>query len=233
MKGILGKKIGMSQLFTTDGVAIPASIIEVPENIVTKIITKEKNNYNAVQLSAFDKKESRFLKPEIGHFAKANTKPKKFIREFRNLQGFKLGQVVDVSIFSAGEFVDVIGTSKGKGFAGTIKRHNQAIGPRSHGGGGGSKPIRQTGSLGDISGNKVVKGMTMPGHLGCSRVTKQSLEIIKVDKENNLLILKGSVPGPKKSFLIIKTATKKPKAKTPVSLFEISFNSNNQELNNE
>lgn len=231
MKGILAKKIGMSQLFTTDGVAIPVSIIEVPENVVTKVITKEKNDYNAIQLAAFDKKESRFRKPEIGHFAKANTKPKKFVREFRDVQGFKLGQIVDVSIFSAGEFVDVIGTSKGKGFAGTIKRHNQAIGPRSHGGGGGSKPIRQTGSLGDISGNKVVKGMTMPGHLGHSRVTKQSLEIIKVDKENNLLIVKGSVPGPKKSFLMIKTASKKPFAKTPVSLFEIE--SKVQELKNE
>ncbi|WP_348602715.1 50S ribosomal protein L3 [Mesomycoplasma hyopneumoniae] len=220
MKGILGKKVGMSQLFTTEGIAIPVSIIEVPENIVTKIITKEKNSYNAIQLGAFDKKQSRFLKPEIGHFAKANTKPKRFIKEFRDFQGYKLGQTVDVSIFSPGEFVDVTGTSKGKGFAGTIKRYNQAIGPRSHGGGGGSKPIRQTGSLGDISGNKVVKGMTMPGRLGHEKVTKQSLEIIKVDKENNLLVLKGSVPGPKKSFLVIKSAIKKPNPKNPVSLFE-------------
>ncbi|AAV27444.1 50S ribosomal protein L3 [Mesomycoplasma hyopneumoniae] len=219
MKGILGKKVGMSQLFTTEGIAISVSIIEVPENIVTKIITKEKNSYNAIQLAAFDKKQSRFLKPEIGHFAKANTKPKRFIKEFRDFQGYKLGQTVDVSIFSPGEFVDVTGTSKGKGFAGTIKRYNQAIGPRSHGGGGGSKPIRQTGSLGDISGNKVVKGMTMPGRLGHEKVTKQSLEIIKVDKENNLLVLKGSVPGPKKSFLVIKSAIKKPNPKNPVSLF--------------
>lgn len=221
MKGILGKKVGMTQLFTDSGEAIPVTVIEVQPNVVTKILTAEKNNYEAVQLSAFDKKKSHFLKPEIGHFQKAETQPKKFIREFRDFKGLKLGQTLDVSIFNPGEFVDVIGTSKGKGFAGTIKRHNQAIGPRSHGGGGGSKPIRQTGSLGDISGNKVVKGMTMPGHLGHSRVTKQSLEVVKVDQKNNILIVKGSVPGPKKSFLIIRSAVKKLVAKQPIKLFEI------------
>lgn len=112
----------------------------------------------------------------------------------------ELGQKVDLSIFEEGEFVDVVGTSKGKGFAGTIKRYNQHIGPKSHGGGGGSKPIRQTGSIGDISGNKVVKGMTMPGHLGHERTTVQNLEIIKIDLTNNILVIKGSVPGPKNHF---------------------------------
>ncbi|MBG0730829.1 50S ribosomal protein L3 [Mycoplasma sp. 'Moose RK'] len=224
MKGILGKKVGMTQLFTTDGTAIPVTVIEVPKNVVTKVLTLEKNNYQAVQLAAFDKKKSQIRKPEIGHFKKSETEPKKFVREFRNYANLEMGQIIDVSIFSPGEFVDVIGTSKGKGFAGTIKRYNQAIGPRSHGGGGGSKPIRQTGSLGDISGNKVVKGMTMPGHLGHSRVTKQSLEVIKVDKENGLIVVKGSVPGPKKSFLMIKSAVKKQVAKNPVNLFEIQNN---------
>lgn len=222
MKGILGKKVGMTQLFTDSGDAIPVTVIEVQPNVVTKILTTEKNNYEAVQLSAFDKKKSQIRKPEIGHFKKSETESKKFVRELRNFKDLKLGQILDASIFSPGEFVDVIGTSKGKGFAGTIKRHNQAIGPRSHGGGGGSKPIRQTGSLGDISGNKVVKGMTMPGHLGHSRVTKQSLEVIKVDKENGLFVVKGSVPGPKKSFLMIKSAVKKQVAKQPVKLFEIA-----------
>ncbi|WP_341432827.1 50S ribosomal protein L3 [Mesomycoplasma ovipneumoniae] len=231
MKGILGRKIGMTQLFTVEGVSIPVSVIEVPENIVTKILTKEKDNYEAIQLGVFDKKQSVHKKPELGHFAKADTKPKKFVREFRDFPGLKLGQTINVSIFSAGEFVDVIGTSKGKGFAGPIKRHNQAIGPRSHGGGGGSKPIRQTGSLGDISGNKVVKGMTMPGRLGHSRVTKQSLEIVKVDQENNLLIVKGSIPGPKKSFVMIRTAIKKSTSKTPINLFEVS--PKDQELKHE
>ncbi|CAT04821.1 50S ribosomal protein L3 [Mesomycoplasma conjunctivae] len=218
MKGILGKKVGMTQLFTDHGIAIPVTVIEVQPNIVTNVLTQEKNSYDAIQLSVFDKKASRFNKPELGHFQKANTTPKKFVKEFRNFDGYKSGDVVDLSIFEAGEFVDVVGTSKGKGFAGTIKRYNQAIGPRSHGGGGGSKPIRQTGSIGDISGNKVVKGMTMPGHLGHERVTLQNLEIIKVDVENSILVVKGSIPGPKKSFVIIKSASKRSDKKEAVKL---------------
>ncbi|GFR75231.1 50S ribosomal protein L3 [Elysia marginata] len=124
------------------------------------------------------------------------------------MDGFTLGQTVDASIFSAGQLVDVTGTAKGKGFAGAIKRHNQSIGPKSHGGGGGSKPVRQTGSLGDISGNKVVKGMTMPGQMGNVQRTQQNLEVISVDPENNLLLIKGSIPGPKKSYVIVKEAIK-------------------------
>lgn len=134
----------------------------------------------------------------------------------------ELGQKVDLSIFEEGEFVDVVGTSKGKGFAGTIKRYNQHIGPKSHGGGGGSKPIRQTGSIGDISGNKVVKGMTMPGHLGHERTTVQNLEIIKIDLTNNILVIKGSVPGPKKSFLVIKYSGKQAPKKAAEVLVDYS-----------
>lgn len=219
MKGILGKKVGMTQLFTEEGISIPVTVIEVQPNVVSNVLTKEKNGYEAIQLAAFDKKKSRFTKPELGHFKKAESNPKRFVKEFRNMQG-ELGQKIDLSIFEEGEFVDVVGTSKGKGFAGTIKRYNQHIGPKSHGGGGGSKPIRQTGSIGDISGNKVVKGMTMPGHLGHERVTLQNLEIIKIDLANNILVVKGSVPGPNKSYLIIKEAVKRPTKKKPEVLVD-------------
>ncbi|AHH45346.1 50S ribosomal protein L3 [Mesomycoplasma bovoculi] len=222
MKGILGRKVGMTQVFSQDGQVIPVTVIEAQPNVVTAELTKEKNSYQAIQLGVFDKKTSRINKPEKGHFDKAQTTAKRFVREFRDFEGYKLGDKIDLSIFSEGEFVDVVGTSKGKGFAGTIKRYNQAIGPRSHGGGGGSKPIRQTGSIGDISGNKVVKGMTMPGHLGHERVTVQNLEVIKIDLANNVLLVKGSIPGPKKSYVIVKQASKNSTAKTPINLVNYS-----------
>ncbi|UWD34289.1 50S ribosomal protein L3 [Mesomycoplasma molare] len=221
MKGILGKKIGMTQLYTDSGNLLPVTVIEVKPNVVTQIFTKEKDGYNSVQLGLEDKKNSRQNKPEQGHFKKSNTTPKRFVKEIRNMLGFELGQNVDSSIFKVGELVDVVGTSKGKGFAGTIKRHNQAIGPKSHGGGGGSQPLRQTGSLGDISGNKVVKGMTMPGQMGNVRRTVQNLEILKIDLENNILIVKGSVPGPKNSFVIVKEAVKQLPSKTAVELVNL------------
>ncbi len=137
------------------------------------------------------------------------------------MSGFSLGDTVDASLFTAGEVVDVTAISKGKGFAGTIKRWNQHIGPKSHGGGGGSQPVRQTGSLGDISGNRVWKGMTMPGHLGAEQVTVQNLEVVKEDAENNILLIKGSVPGAKGAFLIIKTAKKSIKNKPVIKLLNL------------
>ncbi|QNM93432.1 50S ribosomal protein L3 [Mycoplasma sp. Pen4] len=208
MKGILGRKVGMTQIFTETGQSIPVTVIEVQPNVVSKVLTNDKNGYEALQLAVFDKKQSRFNKPETGHFAKANTTPKRFVKEVRGMSGYELGSEIKADIFTAGELVDVTGTSKGKGFAGTIKRHNQHIGPKSHGGGGGSQPVRQTGSLGDIAGNRVFKGMTMPGHLGHVKTTVQNLEVIKVDIENNLLLIKGSIPGPKKSFVVVKEAVK-------------------------
>lgn len=208
MKGILGRKIGMTQVYTDHGILLPVTIIEVKPNVVTQIFSKDKDGYTSVQLGLEDKKASRQNKPEQGHFKKANTTPKRFVKEIRGMEGFELGQTIDSSIFKVGELVDVTGTSKGKGFAGTIKRHNQAIGPKSHGGGGGSQPVRQTGSLGDISGNKVVKGMTMPGQMGHVQRTVQNLEVIKIDLVNNVLVVKGSIPGPNKSFVVIKNATK-------------------------
>ncbi|TNK81845.1 50S ribosomal protein L3, partial [Mycoplasmopsis pullorum] len=209
MKGILGRKIGMTQIYTEFGISVPVTVVEVQPNVVSKVLSSEKDGYVATQLAVFDKKASRSNKPETGHFKKANTTPKRYVKEIRDMSGYELGQVITAAeIFSAGELVDVIGTSKGKGFAGTIKRHNQAIGPKSHGGGGGSQPVRQTGSLGDISGNKVVKGMTMPGHLGNVRTTVQNLEVVKVLPNENLILIKGSIPGPKKSFVTIKQAVK-------------------------
>ncbi|MEE3928323.1 50S ribosomal protein L3 [Mycoplasmopsis ciconiae] len=221
MKGILGRKIGMTQIFTEFGKSIPVTVVEVQPNVVSKVLSKESNGYVATQLAVFDKKASRSNKPEQGHFKKANTTPKRYVKEIRDMSGYELGQLVKADIFESGELVDVTGISKGKGFAGTIKRHNQAIGPKSHGGGGGSQPVRQTGSLGDISGNKVVKGMTMPGQLGNTRTTVQNLEVIKVISEENLILIKGSIPGPKKSFVMIKQAVKGLPSHTPTVLVDV------------
>ncbi|QJG67147.1 50S ribosomal protein L3 [Mycoplasma phocoenae] len=223
MKGILGRKVGMTQLFTNTGIALPVTVIEVKPNVVTKVLSAEKDGYVATQLATEDKKQSRIKKPEINRFKAANTTPKRFVKEIRNMNGYDLGQLVDASIFEAGEIVDVTSISKGKGFAGTIKRHNQKIGPKSHGGGGGSKPVRQTGSIGDISGNKVVKGMTMPGHLGAQKSTMQNLEVVLVDVENNLLIVKGSVPGPKNAFVIVKQNAKNVAKKEAITLVDLKI----------
>ncbi|QSF13963.1 50S ribosomal protein L3 [Mycoplasma sp. Mirounga ES2805-ORL] len=208
MKGILGRKVGMTQVFSDYGKAIAVTVIEVKPNVVSKILSTDKDGYVATQLAVEDLKKNKVNKPLKGQFDKAKTTPKRYIKEIRDMSGYELGQEISANIFKAGELVDITGISKGKGFAGTIKRWNQSIGPKSHGGGGGSQPVRQTGSLGDISGNKVVKGMTMPGHLGSEQITIQNLEIIKVDIKNNLLLVKGSIPGPKKGFVVIKEAVK-------------------------
>ncbi|AAT27721.1 50S ribosomal protein L3 [[Mycoplasma] mobile] len=221
MKGILGQKIGMTQIYTAQGNKVPVTVIEVKPNVVTHKFENTKDGYVALQLGAFDQKERKFKKPEIGHFKKSNTTPKRFVKEIRNMDGYNLGDLVKADIFKSGELVDVTGISKGKGFAGTIKRHNQKIGPKSHGGGGGSKPVRQTGSIGDIAGNKVLKGMTMPGHLGNVQRTIQNLEVVKVDIKNNILLVKGSVPGPKNCFLIIKSAIKNLPSREAIELVNI------------
>ncbi|SYV96906.1 50S ribosomal protein L3 [Mycoplasmopsis edwardii] len=222
MKGILGRKVGMTQIYSETGARIPVTVIEVQPNVVSKVLTNDKNGYVATQLASFDKKENRSNNPEKGHFKKANTTPKRYVKEVRDMSGYELGQIIKADIFAAGELVDITGTSKGKGFAGTIKRHNQHIGPKSHGGGGGSQPVRQTGSLGDISGNRVFKGMTMPGHLGHVKTTVQNLEVVKVDSENNLLLIKGSIPGPKKSFVVIKQAVKGLPNREQIKLVDIA-----------
>ena len=208
MKGILGRKVGMTQLFTEHGRSIAVSIIEVQPNVVTQVFTKENDGYVALQLATGDKRDKVTTKPLQGHFKKANTGGKYFVREIRDMEGHELGSTLKADLFAAGDLIDVTGTSKGKGFQGTIKRHNQKIGPKSHGGGGGSQPTRLTGSIGDVVSNKVNKGMTMPGHMGAEQTTVQNLELVAVDLENNVLLIKGSIPGPRKGFVIVREAVK-------------------------
>lgn len=207
MKGILGKKIGMTQVFTKNGKLIPVTVVEVEPNVVTQIKTKEKDGYDAIQLGAITVKEKASNKPKIGHTNKANTTPKRFLREIRgvNVEEYTLGQVIDASIFKEGEIVDVSGISKGKGFQGVIKRYNQSRGPMGH----GSQYHRGVGSLGTMLPMHVLKGKKLPGHMGNVASTIQNLEVVSVDLENNVVLIKGNVPGPKKSLVMIRTSVKK------------------------
>ena len=207
MKGILGKKVGMTQVFTKSGKLIPVTVVEVEPNVVTQIKTVEKDGYDAVQLGAVTVKEKSSNKAKIGHTNKANTTPKRFLREIRgvNVEDYTLGQVIDASIFKEGEIVDVTGTSKGKGYQGVIKRWNQSRGPMGH----GSQYHRGVGSLGTLLPMHVLKGKKMPGHMGNETTTIQNLEVVAVDVENNIILVKGNVPGPKKSLVMIKTSVKK------------------------
>ena len=211
MKGILGKKVGMTQVFTTEGKLIPVTVVEVEPNVVIQIKTVEKDGYDAIQLGTESIKEKSSNKPEIGHTKKANTTPKRFLREIRgvNVNDYTLGQTIGVDIFEAGEIVDVTGTSKGKGFQGVIKRHNQSRGPMGH----GSQYHRGVGSLGTMLPMHVLKGKKMPGQMGNVQRTVQNLEIVAVDVENSVILVKGNVPGPKKSLVMIRTAVKKPNEK--------------------
>lgn len=205
-KGILGRKIGMTQVFTENGDLIPVTVIEATPNVVLQKKTIENDGYEAIQLGFEDKREKLANKPEKGHVAKANTAPKRFIREIRgvNLDEYEVGQEVKVNIFAEGDIVDVTGISKGKGFQGAIKRHGQSRGPMSH----GSRYHRRPGSMGPIAPNRVFKSKELPGRMGGEKVTIQNLQIVKVDAERNLLLVKGNVPGPKKALLKIKSAVK-------------------------
>jgi len=206
-KGILGQKIGMTQVFTTDGKLIPVTVVEVLPNVVTQIKTTAKEGYDAIQLGYQEIKEKNSNKPKVGHTKKAGTSPKRFLREIRGVQteDYTLGQVLDASVFSAGEMVDVSGVSKGKGFQGVIKRYNQSRGPMGH----GSQYHRGVGSLGTMLPMHVLKGKKLPGHMGNELTTIQNLEVVQVDLENNVILIKGSIPGPKKSLVMIRTAVKK------------------------
>lgn len=207
MKGLLGRKVGMTQVFSKNGELIPVTVIEVEKNVVTQIKTVETDDYNAIQLGVEDKREKVSNKPEMGHAAKANTTSKRFVKELRmdaeEVSSYELGQEIGVDIFEAGELVDVQGTSKGKGFQGAIKRHNQSRGPMGH----GSRYHRRPGSMGAVA-PQVFKGKNLPGHMGSKTVTTQNLEIVMVDVENNAILVKGNVPGAKKSFVTIKNAVK-------------------------
>ncbi|CAM3088354.1 50S ribosomal protein L3 [Paenibacillus sediminis] len=207
MKGILGKKLGMTQVFTAEGNVIPVTVVEAGPNVVLQKKDLENDGYEAVQLGFSDKKEKNANKPEAGHAKKANTAPKRYVREIRgvDLAGYEVGQEVKVDIFAEGEFVDVTGISKGKGFAGVIKRWGQSRGPMAH----GSRYHRRPGSMGSIQANRVPKGKHLPGHMGHETITIQNLEVVKVDAERNVLLVKGSIPGPKNSFVKIKQSVKK------------------------
>lgn len=205
MKGLIGKKAGMTQIITEFGHSLPTTVINIKENIVTQVKTKEKHGYNALQVSMTNKKINRTTKALKGHFKKAKTSPKKYTKEIRGMVGFELGQAIKISdVFKPGEFVDVTGTSKGKGFAGVIKRHNNSIGPKSH----GSQFHRQIGSMGDIEGNHIYKGKKMPGQMGSVKRTVQNLEILSINDEQNYLLVKGAIPGPNNSLVIVKKAIK-------------------------
>ena len=205
-KGILGRKIGMTQVFAENGILIPVTVVEVAPNVVLQKKSVDSDGYVAVQVGFEDKREKLSNKPEKGHVAKANTAPKRFIREFRgdDLVAYEVGQEVKVDIFAAGDIVDVTGISKGKGFQGSIKRHGQSRGPMAH----GSRYHRRPGSMGPVAPNRVFKGKLLPGRMGGDQVTVQNLEIVKVDVERNLLLIKGNVPGAKKALLKIKGAVK-------------------------
>ncbi|WP_062349812.1 50S ribosomal protein L3 [Bacillus kwashiorkori] len=205
-KGILGKKLGMTQIFLENGDLIPVTVIEATPNVVLQKKTVENDGYEAIQLGFADKPERLAIKPEKGHAEKANTAPKRFISEFKgvNVEEYEVGQEVKVDIFSEGSIVDVTGISKGKGFQGAIKRHGQSRGPMAH----GSRYHRRPGSMGAVAANRVFKGKALPGRMGGEQVTIQNLEIVKVDTERNLLLVKGNVPGPKKSVVKIKAAIK-------------------------
>ena len=206
MKGILGRKKGMTEVFTTDGKLIPVTVIEVEDNVVSQVKTKETDGYDAIQLATVEKKASRSNKPETGHLKKASTTPKRFLKELRGVEvsNYTLGDVLKADVFTEGEMVDVTGTSKGKGFQGVIKRHNQHRGPMSH----GSQYHRGVGSMGTMLPMRVLPGKKLPGHMGHVQVTIQNLEVIKVDLENNVILIKGSVPGPKNSLVLVKTSVK-------------------------
>jgi len=205
-KGILGRKIGMTQVFAENGDLIPVTVIEAAPNVVLQKKTVETDGYEAIQVGFEDKRVKLSNKPEQGHVAKANTAPKRFIREFRNVNvgEYEVGQEVKVDVFAEGDIVDVTGISKGKGFQGSIKRHGQSRGPMSH----GSRYHRRPGSMGPVAPNRVFKGKRLAGRMGGNRVTIQNLEIVRVDAERNLLLVKGNVPGSKKALVTVKTAIK-------------------------
>ena len=206
MKGILGRKVGMTQVFNEDGTVVPVTVIEAGPCVVLQKKQLDTDGYEAIQVGFGDKKPSRATKPEQGHAEKAQTVAKRYVREFRNVElaAYEVGQQLRADVFLEGELVDVIGVSKGKGYAGPIKRHHQHTGPMAH----GSKYHRGVGSLGSIDGNRVFRGQTMAGRLGGQRATVQNLKVIRVDADRNLLLVKGAVPGPKNSFVTVRSAVK-------------------------
>ena len=206
MKGILGRKVGMTQVFTKDGKLVPVTVVSVEPNVVTQVKTSETDGYNAIQLATVDKKEKRASKASVGHAKKANTTPKRYLKEIRDYEGtYNLGDTISADVFTAGEYVDVTGTSKGKGTEGVIKRWNQSRGPMAH----GSRYHRRPGSMGTMRPMRVLPGKKLPGHMGVETTTIQNLEIIEVNTAENYILVSGNIPGAKQSLVLIKTAVKK------------------------
>ena len=206
-KGLIGKKIGMTQIFNEEGKVIPVTVIEAGPCVVSQVKSEETDGYNSIQLGFGAIKESKVNKPERGHFTKANIAPARYLREFRvdSIEDVKVGDELKADIFMAGDKIDIQGTSKGKGFQGVIKRHGQHRGPMGH----GSMYHRRPGSMGSTSTpGRVFKGKKLPGHMGAETVTIQNLEVIKVDLDKNIILVKGSVPGAKGSILKIKSSVK-------------------------
>lgn len=208
MKAILGKKVGMTQVFTEQGDVVPVTVVESGDMFVVQKKTIEKDGYNAIQVGFGDIKLKNVVKPIKGHFDKSNVEPKRFLREFKvdNIDDYEVGQKIGVDIFQVGEKVDVVGISKGKGFQGSIKRHGHSRGGMSH----GSKFHRLRGSLGASAGvGRVVKGTKAHGHMGNEKVTILNLEVVRVDADKNAILLKGAIPGPKKGLVKIREAVRK------------------------
>ena len=206
-KAILATKVGMTQIFNEDGVLTPVTVLQAGPCVVTQVKTVENDGYSAVQVGFVDKREKLVNKPMKGQFNKAGVSYKRFVREFKleDAENYELGQEIKADVFEAGEKIDATAVSKGKGFQGAIKRHGMSRGPMTH----GSKYHRHAGSNGAASDpSKVFKGKKMPGQMGNKKITIQNLEIVKVDTENNLLLIKGAVPGPKKSLVTIKETVK-------------------------
>ena len=205
MPGLLGKKIGMTSVFSADGKNVPCTVIEAGPCVVTQVKTVEKDGYAAVQLGFQDKKEKHTTKPLMGHFKRAGVTPKRHLAEFKEFETeLNLGDTVTVEMFNDANFVDVVGTSKGKGFQGVIKRHGQSRGPMAH----GSRYHRRPGSMGPVAPNRVFKNKHLAGRMGGNRVTIQNLEVVQVIPEKNVILIKGNVPGAKKSLITIKSAVK-------------------------
>ena len=206
-KGLIGRKVGMTQIFDEEGKVIPVTAIEVGPCTVTQIKTVEQDGYTAVQLGFGEVKERKLNKPELGHLSKNKLAPKKYLREFRldSVEGMKVGDELKADVFAVGDKVDVQGTSKGKGFQGVIKRHGQSRGPMGH----GSMYHRRPGSMGPTSTpGRVFPGKNLPGHMGVETVTIQNLEVVKVDLDKNVILVKGSVPGTKGAILKVKSSVK-------------------------
>lgn len=206
-KAILATKVGMTQIFNEDGVLTPVTVLQAGPCVVTQVKTVENDGYKAVQVGFVDKREKLVSKPVKGHFDKAGVSYKRFVRElkFENAEEYSVKDEIKADIFAAGDKIDATAISKGKGFQGAIKRHGQSRGPMAH----GSKFHRHAGSNGACSDpSKVFKGKGMPGHMGHKQVTVQNLEVVKVDAENNLILVKGAVPGPKKSLVTLKETVK-------------------------